>query len=741
MVIAIILVSTTSVAAKPVFEDALSFVKESKGVSDDIKDVSLALMALVSTEGKTVEDLSGYIDDYTGFLLDSQNPDGGWGRTKGQASDVISTSYAVIALSYTLSHYPSGSEMYQPVESAADSGVDYLVGAFNGEAWGYVPGTASAFYPSVMAIWALGSMGYRYEGSYVVPSGVEYVEGVDSYGGFPDYMVEGLKLMAYHAVGYIPSDLDERLGEIKGLLLGGELKPSERAFLTYLVVLYEDINFDTAKILVSLEDARHTDPTYWADEPTFLNSDTKIVEASAYATLALSVGADKISETQENPFRSSCEMLRSLQNEDGGWSYAQGFPSNEKATYYALRALKLCYFRDPSIERGIEWMKGRLPVDAAYSKELGQIYPPHIYTILALAEFGELSEEEKTEQIELIKSLKRKDGEWGSFLGPQPLDTALAIKALLALGVSPDDPDVKAAKNWLLSISNGGWGTYVRTKYYSSMLSSNVPTTLEVLEALLPISTKNELEGHVQWLLAQRLEDGSWPMIKENVFHGVVLYEGVKSLEMTIRVTQLLKEFGYNFDDDTLKLVEESRKESVPDLALSTIYLSNFKFIPKTNLYDVTRLLGEEKFTVVYTDGRKTDAEAVSADLLRYFDANASVEAFDSFEDGNYIVLADYSDFNLDDYNPYLSVSIENGMLNVEGRAYYTENSILLIPGKYENGYVLFVLYEPATSSAVRTLFDSGLIKYLKGDAIVVQFHDNGDGVAEVRELTADIVG
>lgn len=740
MVIAIILVSTTSVAAKPLFEDALGFIRESKGVSNDIKDVSLALMALVSAEGKTLEDLSEYIYDYTMFLLDSQNPDGGWGRTKGQASDVISTSYALIALSYALNHYSPGSEMYQPVESAADAGVDYLIGAFNGEAWGYVPGTASAFYPSVMALWALGNMGYRYEGSYVVPSGVEYVEGVDSYGGFPEYMVNGLKLMAYRAVGYTPKDLDERLAEIEGLLLGGELKPSERAFLTYLVVLYKDINFDTAKILLFLEETRHTDPTYWVDEPTFLNSDTKIVEASAYATLALSVGADKISETQENPFRSSCEMLRSLQNEDGGWSYVQGFPSNEKATYYALKALRLCYFRDPSIERGIEWMKGRLLVDAAYSRELGQIYPPHIYAVLALADFGELSEDEKAEQIELIKSLKRGEGKWGSFLGPQPLDTAMAIKALMALGVSSEDPDVKTARSWLLSISNGGWGTYVRTKYYSSMLSSNVPTTLEVLEALLPISTKNELEKHVQWLLAQRLEDGSWPMIKENVFHGVVLYEGVKSLEMTIRATQFLKEFGHNFDEETLRLVEESKKENALELALSTIYLSNFKFIPRTNLYDVTRLLGEAKFKVVYTDGRKADAEAVSADLLRYFDANASVEAFESFDEGNYIVLADYSDFNLNNYNPYLRVSIENGMLNVGGRAYYTENAILLIPGKYENGYVLFVLYEPASSSAVRALFDSGLIKYLKGDAMVVQFNDNGDGVAEVRELTADIV-
>jgi len=196
----------------------------------------------------------------------------------------------------------------------------------------------------------------------------------------------------------------------------------------------------------------------------------------------------------------SCSALEKVQNPDGGWGYRAGYSSDDRTTYYVLKALKRCYFKDEVIEKGMEKV----------SKE-GRLNSAYIYNLLTLLEFNMLNETEKQSHISLIKSLSE-DGKWKTILGPQPYDTALAIKALLALGVDPSDEDIVKAKEWLLSLPTDGWGLRIQiaVPFRVRYIMPTVPTTLEVLEALTPLVTKEEVERHLTWLMEQKIEDDGW---------------------------------------------------------------------------------------------------------------------------------------------------------------------------------------------------------------------------------------
>ncbi|RLF75188.1 hypothetical protein DRN39_07620, partial [Thermococci archaeon] len=129
--IAMLLLPYANVTAKPVLESAVDFIKDSKSISNETKSVSLALMAMVESAGKVEEDLSPYIDEYVNFLLENQNPDDGWGYSPGQSSDVLDTSYAVVALSKAAEYYGYGTSQHTSLRIVADRGAKFIKNAFN----------------------------------------------------------------------------------------------------------------------------------------------------------------------------------------------------------------------------------------------------------------------------------------------------------------------------------------------------------------------------------------------------------------------------------------------------------------------------------------------------------------------------------------------------------------------------------------------------------------------------------
>lgn len=742
LILVLMVISYMPVSAKPLLDRSVEFLSGAEVLITRTQDLSLSLLALIDAKGKVEGNISGDIDYFMEALLEYQNDDGGWGYTNGSVSNVVDTSYALIALKRALNVYEKGSLMYSKVSHALDYGIDFLLEAHNGKAWGYVKDTSAGFYPTVLAVWALGENGYVWRNP-IIKNAILYLKNADI-GGISNYTALGLKILAYKSVGY-PHGCDSMIGLVKEYLFSEkDIPTSERAFLTFVLVSYEDVNFDVARALILLEDLKEgAEMFYWKDEGGLFRS-SEVVKTSAYATLSFSLVSDKLSSGPENPFKKSCDALKEAQNPDGGWSYIRGFPSNEKTTYYALKALRLCYFRDVSIEKGLNWTGERLPTLTLMVKEEREIYSPYIYSLLTLSEFGMLSEEEKKEHIKLIKSIKLSNGKWGNFLGSQPFDTALAVKALMALGVSPDDPDIRGAKSWLLTVSSDGWGTYVETKSYSYMLPPEVSVTLEVLEALQNISTKEELQPHLEWLAEQRT-DGGWSNIKEHYLLGVFRYKEEPTVELTIRATEVLAKFGYDYRQETLEWIMGKEHDgiwgkTVIDLALATLYLSQFRFIPETNLYDVVRRIGKEKFAVLYIDNREDTAIRVKNTIERFFDTNVSVERFREIGDLNYIILTDFS-LNLEKYNPYVKLEVKNGTITLENKTYDVSNTVILAPGKTEMGYVLFVFYEKGMDDVVVKVFDSGLVRYLKGRAVVVSYEDkNLNGVVDLSDLSVEVV-
>ncbi len=735
ILIILMITSYGAVAAKPILDGSVEFLTKIDGLANTTRDISLVIMALAAAQGRVEHNLNEDVASLTDLLISWQNPDGGWGYFKGSVSSVVDTSYAVIALKKALNLYEKGTPEYSEIFHSIDDGISFLLNSYSGNGWGYVPETEPEFYPTVMAVWALGENGFGVNHPYIERS-LNYMEDYK----IDKYKALALKLLAFKSVG---KDVDIKLiDDIKTALSSGNLSVSDRALLTYALVAYEDVNFDVVKALLILESLKHGESAFYWTDGSGLFAQSHLFEASSYATLSFALVSDKLSGGLENPFKTSCEALKNAQNPDGGWSYSYGFPSNEKATYYALKALRLCYFRDPSIEKGLEWVRAKYEEDKLIAEKNREIYSPYVYTLLTLLKFNMLNETEKKENIELIKNIQLDTGKWGNFLGPQPYDTALAVKSLLALGVPSNDSEIQEAKRWLLSISKGGWGTYIDTGFYSYMLPPEVSVTLEVLEALAPISTKNELEPHLKWLIEQRTEDGGWANIKEHYLFGVFQYKEKPTVELTTRATELLLKFGYDYREETFSWLLDKKhdgmwRNNIVDSALATLFLSQFRFVSKINLYNVVRLIPEQKFYIVYTDNRNETAQKIKESINMLFEtANVSIEEFHGFGNANYIVLANFSDFNITKYNPYFKLEVKSGKVYINGKGYELDNTVMLIPGKTETGYILFVLYEKNLSNVVVKLFDSGLVKYLKGNALIVTYEDkNHNGIVDLEDL------
>ncbi|WP_054841098.1 prenyltransferase/squalene oxidase repeat-containing protein [Thermococcus peptonophilus] len=139
----------------------------------------------------------------------------------------------------------------------------------------------------------------------------------------------------------------------------------------------------------------------------------------------------------------------------------------------------------------------------------GMLTQDFYYTALILAKHSSMTPpEERQSLIDFINEYRYSGFAWvGFFAIPQPLQTAMGINLLKALNVS----DVDAPANWLLSLTDGGWGLLINYPFTIMSSPPDVPTTLLVLEALSGgVASEDELEPHLDWLLAQRLENGLW---------------------------------------------------------------------------------------------------------------------------------------------------------------------------------------------------------------------------------------
>jgi len=402
----ILLMVIPYVSAVPILDASTRFLTEGKDYMDSTQEISLSLMALGSSysiaENLTKENITLFVEE----LLERQNSDG---------------SYAVIALKRAIDLYYPNEDTYRKISKALENGLDFISGSYTLNGWGYIPNTLPEFYPTVMALWALGENGYTEKSRYV-DEAIAYLESAESM-EISEAKVVGLKILAYKSVGHqVPESLIEKAWE---LVNSEAITIDERALLTYVLTTYEGLTFEVAKLLSRLEDLAESNETliYWANAPEEWTN-REVFAASAFAVMSFATanalgGVGGIISIED-----SCSALEKVQNPDGGWGYRAGYSSDDRTTYYVLKALKRCYFKDEVIEKGLEWVEARLPENMEKVSKEGRLNSAYIYNLLTLLEFNMLNETEKQSHISFIKSLSE-DGSGRRYLGHNPMTRPL----------------------------------------------------------------------------------------------------------------------------------------------------------------------------------------------------------------------------------------------------------------------------------------------------------------------------
>ncbi|AIU69569.1 hypothetical protein TEU_04005 [Thermococcus eurythermalis] len=728
--------------ASSVLEGASKVFVGVDSYADSVPLKAYSILALGSMVGKVQNGslVMASIKNLTESLLALQNPDGGWGHGANQISTPHDTALVILALNSSLTaSRASGIETGEDaVVGALIRARGYLLSSFSSPGWGYAAGSAPRFYPTALALWALGTLGFNYSNSLTIKTAADFIAEASSLP--PEY--QALRLIAFHAIGY--PNVTPYLSECHQLLSSGNLNEYQRAILTYAVMLYEPLDFEVGKSLAMLEGLGMRNETYLlANRAMPFMTESNLI-ATAYAVMAFSSVSDVTSEGHlVNPRAFLYDELISRQNSNGGWPIFTDGLSSAKATYYAL--LGILSYENPSedaVRKALAWAEGHLPSAMEEAELRGTITEDYYYTAMILTEFGNLSSEDREELINFTRSLEFSPGLWrGLFAIPQPYETALGLNLLISLGYSGED--IERGAKWLLSVSNAGWG--VRLNYFlPATTGKDVPTTVAVLEALSKVVPPEKLVPHAEWLIEQRLPSGVWGYFGRSVnMLGEVSY-GVPSVEYTIRAADVLKSLGYDYSEEVLHWTLENALNasvSTADMGLALHFLSRFNLIPPTTLHEVMTALGEGPWYVNYWEGYEPVAKEIASSLSEGVEIKL-VEGNMTPGEGNHIIVAPIGRVDVSRYNSVVHVEANGTSVIVDGSEYPLSTSIVIVPGRTHDGYVLMILAGGDAVGGVPVLFTSGMYRYLHGNYMVLTASDsNGDGEIGPEEITLLAVG
>jgi squalene-hopene/tetraprenyl-beta-curcumene cyclase len=240
--------------------------------------------------------------------------------------------------------------------------------------------------------------------------------------------------------------------------------------------------------------------------------------------------------------------------------------------YKKLERLGLGPVRRRALERAAAWMREHFEA----SDGLGAIFPPMIYTVVALRCLGVA--DDAPEMRWALKQLEDLMIEEEDTLRLQPCfspvwDTALSLNALAAAGLRDDHPGVARAVQWLLAREVRGSGDWSLTNpalepggwffEYNNTFYPDTDDTAMVLMALARTgaagtpAARPAVERAVRWLMGMQNRDGGWAAFDRNIDHEVltkVPFADHNAMldpscpDITARVLEALGQYGHGPD-------------------------------------------------------------------------------------------------------------------------------------------------------------------------------------------------
>ncbi len=236
--------------------------------------------------------------------------------------------------------------------------------------------------------------------------------------------------------------------------------------------------------------------------------------------------------------------------------------------YYRL---PIPWLRNLAIKRAMNWVLEH----QEESGDWGGIQPPMVNSLLALSIQGYANDHEVMRRgLKALEFFELHEGDrtWLQSCISPVWDTALAMRALAAAGLPPQDPAMTKASHWLLAkqifkpgdwchkcrnLPPGGWAFEFVNNWYPDVDDSSM--VLMALKEGLPDPAKHQaaLQRGINWCLGMQCQNGGFGSFdKDNTkeWLNAIPFADLKALvdppteDITGRVLEMMGAFGYGLD-------------------------------------------------------------------------------------------------------------------------------------------------------------------------------------------------
>ena len=258
------------------------------------------------------------------------------------------------------------------------------------------------------------------------------------------------------------------------------------------------------------------------------------------------------------------------------------------AVIKTVEKMKILPLRRISVRKAEKWMLEHFE----HSSGLGAIYPPIIYSIIAMRALGyDDNDPHVNRAIEELRKLEISDGD---NLHIQPCsspvwDTAIAINALSEAGMDSNDEILKKSAQWILSKevrTKGDWSVkrpnLEPSGWYFEFENDFYPDIDDTAMVLMALKRVNNVDGKdsacqraLNWIFGMQGKDGGWASFdvdnNRRIFNHIPFADHNAMLDpstsdITARMLEMFSFYGIGLENDSVRrAVDFLRNEQEED--------------------------------------------------------------------------------------------------------------------------------------------------------------------------------